>query len=147
MVHEKFQDLLELYIDGELEPLEALILEDHLADCRSCRRELNQLKLIDWDLKHQPAIETPPELEIYRSVAIKAHLSSVREAEASGRQQEKWHLQQHVRQYAFGFISYNPVNRAVSRSVHKTVSTLTRAAGTRLRKKNPLLSKLIPIRV
>lgn len=147
MVHEKFQDLLELYIDGELEPLEALILEDHLADCRSCRRELNQLKLIDWDLKHQPAVETPPELAIYRSAAIKAHLAGVKEAQASARQQEKWRLQQHVKQYAFGFVSYNPVNRAVSRSVKKTVSTLTSAAGTRLRKKNPLLSKLIPIRI
>ena len=47
-MHEKYSDLLHQYIDGALEPLENIILSEHLAGCQSCRRELNQLKLLDW---------------------------------------------------------------------------------------------------
>jgi hypothetical protein len=53
--------LLHEYIDGELAPLEVQILEEHLKSCSECRKELNQLKILDWDLHHQDAIEVPYE--------------------------------------------------------------------------------------
>lgn len=51
--------LLQEYIDGELEPLEVQILEEHLKSCPECRRELNQLKILDWDLRNQDSIQVP----------------------------------------------------------------------------------------
>jgi len=143
-MHENFHDLLQQYIDGELESLETIILEEHLSTCPSCRRFLNQLKLTDWDLKHQPVIDIPSELESHRRAAITTHLASVKTAEKSTSLNETWRLQKHILQHTFSFISYNPVNHTVSRSVKKTFSTITRAAGNRLRKRKTLLSRLIP---
>lgn len=143
-MHENFHDLFQQYIDGELEFLNMIILEEHLTTCPSCRRFLNQLKLMDWDLKHQPTVDIPPELESSRMAAIKTHLASVKTAENSVPLNETWRLQKHILQHTFSFISYNPVNHTVTRSVKKTVSTITRAAGNSLRKRNPLLSKFIP---
>ncbi len=143
-MHEKFHDLLEQYIDGELEPVETLILSEHLAGCRSCRQMLNQLKLIDWDLKHQLAVEVPPELELYRTAAVKAHLATLKTAKQSDPLKDLWHLQKQILQHSFGFVSYIPINRAVSSSAKKGVAILAKAAGRRLRKSRPLLARIIP---
>jgi len=143
-VHEKFHVLLEQYIDGELKPVEALILDEHLAGCRSCRQILNQLKLIDWDLKHQPVVEVPPELEVYRVAAVKAHMATLNNARKSEPLKDTWRLQKQILQHTFGFVSYIPINRAISSSAKKGVAVLAGAAGRRLRKNSPLLSRIIP---
>jgi len=143
-MHEKFHDLLEQFIDGELEPVEALILKEHLAGCRSCRQMLNQLKLIDWDLKHQAVVEVPPELEVYRTAAIKAHLATLKTTKKSDSLKDAWRLQKQILQHSFGFVSYIPINRAVSNSARKGVAILAGAAGRRLRKSSPLLARIIP---
>ena len=143
-MHEKFHDLLEQYIDGELEPVEALILNEHLAGCRSCRQMLNQLKLIDWDLKHQPVVEVPPDLEVYRVAAVKAHLATLKTARKSDPLKDTWRLQKQILQHTFGFVSYIPINRTISSSAKKGVAILAGAAGRRLRKSRPLLSRIIP---
>lgn len=142
-MHDKFNDLLHQYIDGDLDSLEALILEEHLADCQTCRRELNQLKLLDWDLQHQRVVELPAELAVMRAAAVKTCLADVRADQKSAPLAKTWHLQQHVLQHTFSFISYNPVNHAVARSVKKTASVLGRAAGNSLRKRSPVLSRFI----
>jgi anti-sigma factor RsiW len=143
-MHEKFHDLLEQYIDGELEPVEALILEEHLAGCLSCRQMLNQLKLIDWDLKHQPVVEVPPELEVYRIAAVKAYLATLKTAYKSGPLKDTWRLQKQIFQHSFGFVSYIPINRTISSSAKKGVAILAGAARRRLRKRSLLLSRIIP---
>ena len=143
-MHEKFHDLLEQFIDGELEPVEALFLSEHLAGCRSCRQMLNQLKLIDWDLKHQPVVEVPPELEVYRTAAIKAHLATFKTVKKSDPLKDTWRLQKQILQHSFGFVSYIPINRAVSNSAKKGVAIFAGAAGRRLRKNSPLLARIIP---
>lgn len=142
-MHEKFNDLLQQYIDGDLGDLETIILEEHLAVCQACRRELNQLKLMDWDLKHQPAVEVPPELASFRIKAVRTHLAEAREERRSSSLIEAWRFQQHIIKHTFGFISYNPANRAVTSSVKRTISTLGRAAGKRLAKNNPVFSRFI----
>lgn len=42
-------DVLQDYIDGTIEPLEKIVLEEHLRVCSDCRIELNRLKIVDWD--------------------------------------------------------------------------------------------------
>lgn len=140
-MHDQYHDLLQQYIDGELEMLEAVILEEHLATCQSCRKILNQFKLMDWDLNHQPVVDLPPELTAIRRAAINTHLADIRAAEKKEPAKDSFRLQKQVLQHTFGFISYNPVNRTVARQVSKTVLAITKVAGSRLRKRKPLFSR------
>jgi anti-sigma factor RsiW len=64
------QDYLQLFIDDELEPLERLVLEEHLWGCKDCLRTLNQLKVLDWDLKRLPEPPLPGELATLRAKVI-----------------------------------------------------------------------------
>lgn len=143
-MHEKYFDLLQQYIDGALEPLEKIILAEHLSDCHRCRRELNQLKLLDWDMRHEPVIEPPAELAAYRVAALKTHLAAEKAAQVNTASRERWSLQKQTVQYTFAFISFNPVNRSVNRAVKSTFSALGRAAGAGLKKRNPLLARFMP---
>jgi anti-sigma factor RsiW len=143
-MHAKYSDLLQQYIDGALEPLEKIILAEHLSDCHKCRRELNQLKLLDWDMRHEPVIEPPAELAACRMAALSTHLAAETAAEVTTAAKERWALQKQTVQYTFAFISINPVNRSVNRAVKKTFSALGRAAGAGLKKRNPLLARFMP---
>ena len=143
-MHEKYSDLLHQYIDGALEPLEKIILSEHLAGCQSCRRELNQLKLLDWDMKHEPVIEPPAELAAYRMAALQTHLAAEKAFESSTATMDLWSLQKQTVQYTFAFININPVNRSVNRAVKKTFSALGRAAGAGLKRRSPLLARFMP---
>lgn len=55
------QDLLEETID----PLEKIFIESHLSNCKKCRRELSELKLMFWELNNKSnyATEIPKELD------------------------------------------------------------------------------------
>jgi hypothetical protein len=64
------QDYLQLFIDDQLDPLEKLVLEEHLGGCKDCLRTLNQLKILDWDLKRLVEPELPQELEALREKVI-----------------------------------------------------------------------------
>ncbi len=143
-MHDQFYDLLQQYIDGELEMLEAIILEEHLATCQTCRKMLNGFKLMDWDLKHQPAVDPPVELIAYRNAAIKTHLSGLKAAQTKGPAKEAFHLRKHILQHTFSFISCNPVNRSVARSTGKTFSNITRTAANLLRKRNSVFPRFNP---
>ena len=54
------QDLLE----GVIDPVEKLFVEEHLKTCKQCRKELAELKLLFWDLndKTNYDISMPAEL-------------------------------------------------------------------------------------
>lgn len=143
----KYSDLLNQYIDGELGPLEKIILEEHLLSCPASRRELNQLKLLDWELKHQPAIELPAELAACRMTALKAHMA----ASTAGEKRQKssvtkdlWRMQLRILQNSSSFISINPVSRTLGRTVKGSFSLMGKAAGTALKKRKPLLGRFIP---
>lgn len=55
------QDLLE----GMIDPIEKLFVEEHLKSCKKCRKELAELKLLFWDLndKTNYDINIPVELD------------------------------------------------------------------------------------
>lgn len=143
----KYSDLLHQYIDGELGPLEKIILEEHLLSCPASRRELNQLKLLDWELKHQPDIELPAELAACRMTALKAHMA----ASTAGEKRQKssvtkdlWRMQLRILQNSSSFISINPVSRTLGQTVKGSFSLMGKAAGTALKKRKPLLGRFIP---
>lgn len=64
------QDYLQMYIDNQLDNLEIIVLEEHLKTCKSCLRELNKLKVLDWDLRRMPEPEVPEELEALREKLV-----------------------------------------------------------------------------
>jgi len=68
------QELLNEYIDGTIEPVAGLVLEEHLKLCPQCRRELNRLKIVDWELSRffNEQIEIPPELTLLKSAVWQA---------------------------------------------------------------------------
>lgn len=144
-MHNNFQHILQHYIDKDLDLVETLVLEEHLATCQPCRRMLNQLKLLDWDLKNQPAADIPPELETIRQAAISAHLHNFKPVENAEETNERWQLQKHILKHTFAFVFYNPVNQALTQAIKKTTSLATRNVGkrARTRKRSSLFTRYI----
>lgn len=59
--------LLHEYLDGTIGPLEKIFLEEHLQQCRACRKELTSLKLVMWELEGlADEVEVPADLEVLR---------------------------------------------------------------------------------
>lgn len=79
-------NLLQDYIDGSIGSLEKLVLEEHLRVCPDCRKELNRLKLLDWDLKNyfveEAAIPVPDELAVLREASLSLFLGQEKAAAA-----------------------------------------------------------------
>ncbi|MFY9823289.1 MAG: zf-HC2 domain-containing protein, partial [Thermoanaerobaculia bacterium] len=55
-------DLLEPYVDGDLEPAVAERLRSHLASCPSCAAELALAERIQRELRALPQLDCPPEI-------------------------------------------------------------------------------------
>ncbi len=64
--------LLQDYLDGAIEPIEKLFVEEHLKVCKKCKKELSELKLLFWDLEDLKKEETeiPPELPEMRKKVL-----------------------------------------------------------------------------
>ncbi|HEY8418131.1 MAG TPA: zf-HC2 domain-containing protein, partial [Limnochordales bacterium] len=54
--------LLQMHIEGELEPAAAEIVRIHLASCARCRAAVARYKQLLWDLEHPEEPPLPPEL-------------------------------------------------------------------------------------
>jgi anti-sigma factor RsiW len=55
-------DLVEPYVDGDLEPAEAERLRSHLESCRACSAELTLAERIQAELRALPQLDCPPEI-------------------------------------------------------------------------------------
>ncbi|HEV7504291.1 MAG TPA: anti-sigma factor [Thermoanaerobaculia bacterium] len=55
-------DLLEPYVDGDLETAEAERLRSHLESCRACAAELVLAERIQRELRALPQLDCPPEI-------------------------------------------------------------------------------------
>lgn len=101
------QELLHEYLDQELEPLLAIILEEHLAICLECRKELNQLKILDWNLRFADRIEIPKEeLKELRSKTLDQCFASQEEGQNS--LLDLYKIQTHALSYAVNYLKYIP---------------------------------------
>lgn len=101
------QELLHEYLDQELEPLLAIILEEHLAVCAECRKELNQLKILDWDLRFADRIEIPKEeLKELRSKTLDQYFAAQEEDQISVL--DLYKIQTRALSYAVNYVKYIP---------------------------------------
>lgn len=67
----KFDEfLLHEYLDGTIDPLEKIVLEEHLKNCTLCRKELTELKLLMWELESLDEMDIPPEITLLRTKAL-----------------------------------------------------------------------------
>jgi len=90
------ENFLQEYIDGSLEPLEKIILEEHLRTCPACAKKLNGLKLIDWDLRQifREEGELPAELSSLRAKTIRSCFSGEQEQDSRGiTSRDIWNIQ------------------------------------------------------
>jgi predicted anti-sigma-YlaC factor YlaD len=62
MTCELAADLVEPYVDGDLEPAEAARLRAHLQSCRACAAELALAERIQAELRALPQLDCPPEI-------------------------------------------------------------------------------------
>lgn len=70
------QHLLQDYLENTIEPLEKLILIEHLKVCKICRHELTELKLLYWEFNNLSNVDIPFEAEnIKESVLADIHTS------------------------------------------------------------------------
>lgn len=75
------QDLLE----GIIDPVEKLFVEEHLKSCKECRKELTELKLLFWDLndKSNYAIDLPVELDQIKDTLVEHIVGKASQSTAS----------------------------------------------------------------
>ena len=68
---------LEAYVDGELSPEQAALLEQHVADCAGCRAQLARLQAVTAALETWPLVAEPAQLTARVMGQVRAH-SAVR---------------------------------------------------------------------
>lgn len=140
-----FAGWLPFYIDGELSALEKFLLEEHLSTCPECRKELNQLKILDWDLKKQ-LNETAVPLEAIaacRTQALTTHFSLLAEREVQKEENFSaaalFGLQITTLKNSLNFCRHLPGSKFLNRTLHSFGNN----ARDSFRKRNPLLSRII----
>ena len=102
------QNLLHEYLDHELDPLLEIILEEHLAICPECNKELNQLKVLDWDLRNTAKTEIPEEmLKAIRTMALDRCFPAD-ENEAQSSLLDIYRIQSRAAGYALNYVQYIP---------------------------------------
>jgi len=76
--HYRLQQMLSSYIDGEVEPAELREVEEHLAACDSCRRELDTLRFT------VSLLQELPEVPVRRSFSLSEAPVPIRTAPSLG---------------------------------------------------------------
>lgn len=132
------KDLLQRYMDKDIDPLEKILLENHLLSCPQCRRDLNHLKIMEWDLNNIAIPKVPKELTAVRNAALDKYLKTIDENETSFEKKDIINLQYRNLKKTVSFINYLPGKKIVENAVRKAA-----AKSTRETKNKSLLSKII----
>lgn len=76
-------ELLQTFLDGELESTEAEAVRRHLGCCPACRQELSRLRLLWLELEKEENAEVPFELPFIRQQIIAGAREAIKENEES----------------------------------------------------------------
>lgn len=132
------KDLLQRYIDKDIDSLEKILLENHLLNCPQCRKDLNQLKIMEWDLNNIDLPKVPKELAVIRNAALDKYFETIAESETTFERKDIMNLQYKNLKNTVSFINYLPGKKLVENAVRKAA-----AKNTRQTKNKSLLSKII----
>lgn len=138
----KFDEfLLHEYLDGTIDPLERIILEEHLKHCGSCRRELTELKLLLWEFESLQAVELPSEISLLRNKTLN-QLQDAHGNRTFGIK-EFTGLQRNILENAGTFLEMvpgiKPGRNILEKGIKKTPSALYRTMDTILKGRKRLL--------
>lgn len=118
-------DLIQMYIDKTIEPLEKLFVEEHLKVCKKCRKELTLFKLLYYELDNlEETEEVPEELENVRNAA----LDNIFDAPTKYGIKDFINHQKKSIALASGFAEYVPGKRVVENGLKATGSLIGSAS-------------------
>jgi len=132
------KDLLQKYIDKDIEPLEKILVDNHLATCSQCRKDLNQLKVMEWDLNNIDLPKVPKDLVIVRHAALDKYFEAIDTRETSSGTKNIMNLQYKNLKHIVSFVNYLPGKKTIEASFKKTATKNTKQT-----KNKSLLSKII----
>lgn len=130
------EHLLHLYLDREITHPEKALLQEHMQSCTNCRKKLNQLKVLDWNLHSLPEPPPPGELSALRRAALDEHLSQL--PDTKKQKKSVVQLQYHTFKYSLRFFQLVPGNTAAQKSIKRLGKYLPFPAAFK-----PPLTKLI----
>jgi len=114
-------DLIQMYIDGTIEPLEKVFVEEHLKVCKKCRKELTQFKLLYYELESlEETKEVPDEIENVRAMVLDNIFDS----------SSKYGIKDYINQQkksldiASAFIDYIPGKKTIKKGIKATGSII-----------------------
>ena len=120
--------ILHAYIDNDLEAHETLLLNEHLHQCSACRRTLNQLKVLDWDLRHLE-VTVPQELAQLRRGLVAAEVAT---QEPTGLDLRSYYrLQFDVWQRSLSFMQLHPATKLVKKTTKSSRKRSSEGVGQR----------------
>ena len=75
MNHEKYKEMLQLLLYDELEQKEKIEIQDHLATCSECQKELSDLQHLHSTLKHRSIFEPSDKALMEARTELKSKLN------------------------------------------------------------------------
>ncbi len=128
---------LSLYLENEVNEIEYLLINSHLEECRNCRRALNQLKIIDWELEHDKVVIPAQELDNIRINSINLVLSQPDDNDFT--LSNLYDLQVNTFKNSVSFIKYLPGVSRIDTQVNTQVN-LKKSLGSSV---NKLINKML----
>lgn len=121
------KELLHQYIDGDLSPVEKAILQEHINTCADCRRELNQLKLLDWNLRfEEPALPPLEDLARLRTHTLDACFAELETEKDEARWNDVYKIQAEALKFAVNYTRYIPGSSMLKTAGQATGKYLTK---------------------
>lgn len=130
------------YLEAALDPVEKIIIEEHLKNCETCRRELSEMKLLFWELEElkEDKIALPFEVSKIRSKVINEYFEDIDSGRYGLREYIK--MQKQVYEKAGLFLNFIPgikpgasyIQKGIKKAPSLLYKTLGNAfiAGTKL---------------
>ncbi|WP_276623780.1 anti-sigma factor family protein [Syntrophomonas wolfei] len=120
------QENLQMYLDGEMDALTRKEMEEHLARCPSCRREMGRLQLLWLELGQNDEEKVPAELSYLRSQAVHQFLYG--QPDDSNTALSYWEAQKLAWRPALLGASYFPGISLISAAGHQVPKLMSGAA-------------------
>jgi len=125
--------LLHDYLEGTIDDLDRIFVEEHIKVCKKCKRELTMLKLLFWELNeiNDDEIALPIELELIREKTIDNILDGVDEDFGIKKLLE---LQKKHMENSSIYINFIPGNKLLRKGIKNTSSFIYNASGKAIKK-------------
>lgn len=118
--------MIQQYLDGELERLEKIIIEEHIKVCKKCRQELTELKLLMFELGNLEEVTVTDDAKRIRERVVSDMTSS--SANTSFSLIKIVNTQRTIAKNSRFYLNFVPGTDLVGNSIKKVPSILQKAA-------------------